>query len=122
MMNIVTDFAVFMNKTIYPMVFLGHTYLIFQILYYKYILPSTIPSTYRQHFRDKIMRFHHWVPKYIRVYCIYALFNIPFFIWYEYSYGRFWYFSHFFYIHYHMYGVACLLAAFIQHKELGITP
>jgi hypothetical protein len=122
MMNVVTDFAVFMNKTIYPLVFLGHTFLIGQILYYKYILPSTIPSTYRQHFRDKIMRFHWWVPKYIWVYCVYALFNIPFFIWYECSYGRFWYFSHFLYIHYHMYGIACLVVAFIHHKELNITP
>jgi len=119
-MNIVTDFAVFMNQSIYAHIFLAHSFLVGRIIYYKYFLPTNLPKLI-PHFREQRMRFHWWVPKFIVAYIIYAFFNIPFFLWYNFSYGKYWYFSHFFFIHYHMYGISALITTFIYHKELGLT-
>jgi hypothetical protein len=120
MMNVVTDFAVFMNQIVYAHVIVAHGFLIVRIFYYKYILPHVIPDELLPHWKEKRMRYHWWVPKFIMTYYVYAVFNIPFFIWYSYFNGKYWYFSHYFFIHYHMYGVAALIVTFIHHKELKL--
>jgi hypothetical protein len=121
MMNVVTDFAVFMNKSIYAHIMLVHTFLIMRLYYYNFIILNLIETTTTKPRAARYRRSHSWTKKYTMTYIIYALFNIPFFIWYEYSYGQYWYFSHFFYIHYHMYGISILITTFIHHKELKLT-
>lgn len=121
MMNVVTDFAVFMNHSIIAHIIIGHTLLLWRIYYYQYIVLHLIEPGTTKPRAAKYRRNHSWVEKYITTYIIYAFFNIPFFLWFFMSFGKYWYFSHYFYIHYHMYGIAAIITTFIYHKELNIT-
>jgi hypothetical protein len=121
-MNIVTDFAVYMNGAVFAHLFVLHTLLIARIYYFQYHLPASIPSNFKPYWREKRMVNHYAVFKHIQAYLIYCFFTFLFVIWYYYFKGSYWYISHFYLIHYHLFNISYMITTFIHYKELNLTP
>jgi hypothetical protein len=120
-MNEVNNLAWFMNWQIFAHVIVIHGILLIRIYIFYFVYNRIATPDVGRTLKKRYEKNHQLVPLYITCYIIFALMNIPFYYWYVYSWGQFWYFSHYYFVLVHMYIIASLITTFIYHEKCGIT-
>jgi hypothetical protein len=119
-MNEVNNLAWFMNWQIFAHVVLIHVTLLLRIYFFYFISPHLITPDLSKLWVRRYKKYQAWIPMYITQYIIFALMCIPFYFWYVYSWGQFWYFSHYYFVLTHMVIIATIITTFIYHERCAI--